>query len=80
MLGLHLVWSLWLHTSHESEYIRDFKEGLGSLLKALEEDEFLKKKSPFLEGSRVEEYCRCGCRHISIPCDAHSGTRVTHEG
>ena len=55
MLGLHLVWYLSLHTSHESEYIRDFKEGLGSLLKALEEDEFSKKKSSFLEASRVEE-------------------------
>ena len=43
------------HISHESEYIRDFKGGLGSLLKALEEDEFSKKKSPFLEASRVEE-------------------------
>ena len=52
MLGLHLVWSLWLNTS---EFVRDFKEGLGSLLKALEEDEFSKKKSPFLEASRVEE-------------------------
>ena len=55
MLGLHLVWSLWLHTSHESEFVRDFNEGLGSLLEALEEDEFSKKKSPFLEASRVEE-------------------------
>ena len=55
MLGLHLVWSLWLDTSHESEFVRDFKEGLGSLLKALEEDEFSKKKSPFLKASRVEE-------------------------
>ena len=26
------------HTSHESEFVRDFKEGLGSLLKALEEE------------------------------------------
>ena len=42
------------HTSHESEFVRDFKEGLGSLLKALEEDEFSKKKSPFLEASRVD--------------------------
>ena len=55
MLGLHLVWILWLHTSHESEFVRHFKEGLGSLLKALEEDEFSKKKSPFLEASNVEE-------------------------
>ena len=55
MFGLHLVWSLWLHTSHESEFVRDCKEGLGSLFKALEEDEFSKKKSPFLEASRVEE-------------------------
>ena len=55
MLGLHLVWSLWLHTSHKSEFVRDFKEGLGSLLKALEDDEFSKKKSTFLEVSRVEE-------------------------
>ena len=54
MLGLHLVWSLWLDTSHESEFVRDFKEGLRSLLKALEH-EFSKKKSPFLEASRVEE-------------------------
>ena len=36
MLGLHLVWSLWLHTSHESEFARDFKEGLERLLEALE--------------------------------------------
>ena len=55
MLGVHLVWSLWLYTSHESEFVRDFKEGLGSLLKAIEEDAFSKKKSPFLEASRVEE-------------------------
>ena len=26
------------HTFHESEFVRDFKEGLGSLLKELEED------------------------------------------
>ena len=37
------VWSSsrfvsWLNTSHESEFVRDFKEGLGSLWKALEED------------------------------------------
>ena len=55
MLGLHLVWFLWLYTSHQYEFVRDFKEGLGSLLKALEEDEFSKKKLPFLEASRVEE-------------------------
>ena len=54
MLGLHLVSSLWLIKSHESEFVRDFKEGLGSLLKALEEDEFSKKKSPFLEASKVD--------------------------
>ena len=54
-IGLHLIWSLWLHTSHESEFVRDFKEGLGSFLKALQKDEFSKKKSPFLEASRLEE-------------------------
>ena len=43
------------HTSHESDFVQDFKEGLGSLLKALEADEFPKKKSPFLEARRVEE-------------------------
>ena len=36
MLGLHLVWSLWLHRSHESEFVRDVREGLERLLEALE--------------------------------------------
>ena len=42
------------HTFHESEFVRDFKEGLERLLKALVEDEFSKKKSPILEASRVD--------------------------
>ena len=36
MLGLHLVWSLWLSTLDESILVQDVREALESLLRALE--------------------------------------------
>lgn len=36
MFGLHLVWSLWISTLDESTIVRDFREKLESLLKALQ--------------------------------------------
>ena len=36
MLGLHLVWSLWLSMLDESILVRDVREALESLLRALE--------------------------------------------